>query len=177
MVKTINNQDTLKWTDKNLDENTAYYYKIRPYVTVGTTNVYGSYSNIYIKDSITIKLQEIQMYTYVPYQSGGNTLSGWDCSGFTQWAMNYIYNVKLPRTSEEQAVYGTEVDKDDMSLWRPGDILVYTANGRVNHVALYLGNGKMMHALNGTHGTVIQDVEYYETWDKKNNLYAVRRCF
>lgn len=177
VVKTVKNPDTLKWINSNLDENTTYYYKIRPYVLVGTTYVYGSYSNVYKKEAVTSKLEEIQGYTYVPYVSGGSTPNGWDCSGFTQWAMNYVYGVKLPRSSAEQAVFGTAVDKNDMSQWRPGDILVYSANGRVNHVALYLGNGKMMHALNAKYGTVIQDVEYYEAWDKKNNLCAVRRCF
>lgn len=177
VVKTITNPATLKWTDKNLDENTAYYYKIRPYVTVGTETVYGFYSKIYVKNSVAVKMQEIQAYTYVPYVSGGNTPSGWDCSGFTQWAMNHLFGIKLPRSSAEQADFGTAVNKDDMSQWKAGDILVYAANGRVNHVALYLGNGKIMHALNKNYGTIIQDAQYYESWDKKNNLCAVRRCF
>jgi len=177
VVKTIQNPGTLKWTNTNLNENTVYYYKIRPYVIVGTTNVYGSYSDIYIKNGISVKLEEIKKYTNVPYVSGGNTPNGWDCSGFTQWAMNYISGIKIPRSSAEQATFGTAVNKDDMSLWKPGDILIYSANGKVNHVALYLGNGKIMHALNSQYGTVIQDVEYYESWDKKNNLSGVRRCF
>lgn len=40
---------------------------------------------------------------------------------------------------------------------------------------LYIGDGKMMHALNERFGTLIQDVSYYEKWDTCNYLYAVRR--
>jgi len=177
VVKTITNPNTLKWTNSNLDENTVYYYKIRPYVLVGSTYVYGSYSNVYKKEVISEKFEEIQTYTDVPYVSGGNTPTGWDCSGFTQWAMKYIFGIDIPRSSAEQAAGGTAVDMNDMSSWLPGDILIYSANGRINHVALYLGNGKIMHALNTKYGTVIQGVEYYESWDSKNNLCAVRRYF
>jgi len=53
---------------------------------------------------------------------------------------------------------------------------VYKRNGGgVSHVGLYIGGGKMMHALNRRYDTVIQDVEYYERWDGGNYLAAVRR--
>ncbi len=177
LVKTITKADTLQWTNTKRDINTVYYYKIRPYTTVDEKKVYGSYSAVYKKEILFDKISEIEAYTYVNYVSGGNTPSGWDCSGFTQWIMKNFFGINLPRSSAEQASYGTAVDKDDMSKWLPGDILVYSAGGRVNHVALYLGNGKLMHALNSKYGTIIQDVEYYENWDSKNNLSGVRRCF
>ena len=41
-------------------------------------------------------------YTYVPYRSGGGSPSGWDCSGFTKWALEYL-GVSIPRTSVIQA--------------------------------------------------------------------------
>ena len=76
-----------------------------------------------------------------------------------------------------QAVGGKAVSKTKRSTWKPGDILVYSCGGRVNHVALYLGNNEIMHALNTKYDTVIQDVDYYEKWDKRNNLKCVRRYF
>ena len=66
-------------------------------------------------------------------------------------------------------------DWGDFAEWQPGDILVYYYNGRVNHVALYLGNNQLMHALNEKYDTIIQDVDFYEKWDKKNTLKQVRR--
>ena len=176
LVKTVKSADTLKWTNKELDAEIAYCYKIRPYTEVNDTKVYGKYSDAFEKALIPKEIEEITEYTYVSYRSGGTSPNGWDCSGFTQWVYKNIYGISIPRSSREQAKIGTSINKNDMSKWKPGDILVYAAGGSVNHVGLYLGNGKMMHALNTKYDTVIQDVEYYESWDSRNNLKSVRRC-
>ena len=123
------------------------------------------------------KIEEIKKYTYVPYIYGGTSTNGWDCSGFTQWALRYL-GVEIPRTSYEQAVGGSYINPYDMSQWKPGDILVYSSrNGSLGHVALYLGDGKLMHALNTKYGTLIQGVTEYEIWDSGTTLFAVRRYF
>ncbi len=120
------------------------------------------------------KIEQIKAYVGVPYRLGGSSPSGWDCSGFTKWALNFLGG-NIPRTSVLQATGGTAVDKNNMNSWKPGDILVYKSGSRVNHVALYLGDGLLMHALNAKYGTLIQDVSYYEKWDAKNYLADVRR--
>ena len=89
--------------------------------------------------------------------------------------MRFLFEIEIPRSSVEQSKGGVIIDKDDMSTWEAGDILCYKADGKINHVAVYLGNGRLMHALNSKYGTLIQDVEYYEQWDKRNNLATVRR--
>lgn len=124
---------------------------------------------------IQSKIEYIKQFKGVPYVLGGNTTSGWDCSGFTWWALKYLGVSNPPRTALQQSSGGINVNKNNMSEWKPGDILVYTAGGVVNHVALYLGNGQLMHALNPTTGTTIQGVEYYEQWDSRNQLALVRR--
>lgn len=126
------------------------------------------------KNDISQKLAYIRMYEGTRYFYGGSTPAGWDCSGFTQWALNYL-GVSIPRSSSQQAVAGTAVPHTNMALWKPGDVLIYSGNGRVRHVALYLGNGMLMHALNPRVGTVIQAVDYYERIDSVNNLCGVRR--
>jgi len=176
LVKTVKDADTLKWTNKELDAETVYYYKIRPYTEVDDVKVYGKYSKVFEKALIPKEIEEITEYSYVNYKSGGSSPSGWDCSGFTQWVYKNIYGISIPRSSREQAKIGKSIDKNDMSEWKPGDILVYAAGGSVNHVGLYLGNGMMMHALNTKYDTVIQGVKYYESWDSRNNLKYVRRC-
>ena len=120
------------------------------------------------------KIKHIKTYIYVPYRLGGTTPSGWDCSGFTQWALEYLGR-NIPRTATLQAAGGIHINKNNMDLWKPGDILVYSNNGRLNHVALYLGDKMLMHALNSKYGTLIQAVEYYEKWDSRNILTDVRR--
>ena len=177
LVKTITKGSTTSWKNAGLDKNTVYYYKIRPYCVVKKQTVYGWYSSVYKKELVLQKISDIQKYTTVKYVSGGRTTNGWDCSGFTQWALKYIAGVNIPKVSSQQAKAGKAVDKKNMSKWKPGDVLVYSSNGRVCHVGLYLGNGKMMHALNKKHGTIIQDVTYYEKWDSGTTLTGVRRYY
>lgn len=117
---------------------------------------------------------DIKKYTNVPYIYGGNTDSGWDCSGFVQWAINKM-NVLIPRTTIEQVKAGKPVDIKEQSSWKPGDLIFFTGTGYVSHVALYLGNGQMMHALNEKYGTYITGVQEYDEWDRYNALSHVRR--
>lgn len=125
--------------------------------------------------NLQAKINEIKQYIYVPYRYGGTTPSGWDCSGFTQWVLYYLGGITIPRTTTLQAAGGTNIDKNHMELWRPGDVLVYQSGSSFTHVALYLGDGMLMHAINSKYGTMIQGVEYYEQWDSGNHLALVRR--
>ena len=108
---------------------------------------------------------------------GTSPTKGWDCSGFVQYVYKKHFGVTLPRTSGEQAGRGTTVSKNSRSTWKPGDLLFYKQNGRVSHVAIYLGNGQMIHALNPKYDTLIQGVDYYENWDPKTTLYCIKRIF
>ena len=177
LVKTIKSAKTTKWTNTGLKVNIKYYYKIRPYKTVNGSKVYGAYSSTYTKSIISKKLSRlIKKYEGTRYRMGGNTPNGWDCSGFVQWATYYLKGKKIGRTAGDQARGGKSVNKNNMSSWKPGDVLVYKRNGGgVSHVGLYIGGGMMMHALNSRYDTVIQGVEYYEKWDGGNYLAAVRR--
>lgn len=74
------------------------------------------------------------------YVFGGNSLTnGIDCSGFTQQIYGH-FGYSLPRTSSEQRKSGTEISAKDM---KPGDLICY-----YGHVAIYIGNGKIVHASN-----------------------------
>ena len=158
-------------------KKTKYYYKVRPFKKVNDQKIYGAYSSTYTKQVITERMASlIKNYKGKPYRWGGNTPKGWDCSGFVQWAINYLYGKKIGRTAGAQARGGKYVNKNKMSTWKPGDVLIYKRNGGgVSHVGLYIGNGKMMHALNSRYDTVIQSVSYYEKWDRGNYLAGVRR--
>ena len=79
-----------------------------------------------------------------PYKSGGNSLTkGVDCSGFTQQVF-LNFGVKLQRSSGSQfASNGKKITKDELQA---GDLVFYGYNGRVNHVAIYIGNGQIIHS-------------------------------
>ena len=75
-----------------------------------------------------------------PYEYGGTDIeNGIDCSAFTQYVMRN-FGVYIPRTSYEQRNYGQEVSYANA---QPGDLICYSG-----HVALYIGNGQIVHASN-----------------------------
>ena len=100
-----------------------------------------------------------------PYVWGGTSLTnGADCSGFVQSVFKN-YGISLPRTSSAQSTVGTTVS---LSEAQPGDLVFYAKNGRVNHVAIYIGNGQVIHASNARTGIKISNASY-------RTPYAVKR--
>jgi len=94
-----------------------------------------------------------------PYVYGGTSLtSGTDCSGFTMSVFKK-FGISLPRTSREQSGTGKKIDPSDA---RAGDLIFYARNGRVNHVALCIGNGRVVHASNPSVGITTSNM-YYRT--------------
>ena len=80
-----------------------------------------------------------------PYRWGGSSPSkGFDCSGLVKYAFNEA-TFDLPRTSNAMASgHGEKVDRDDL---KPGDLIFFNIKSRrVNHVAIYLGNDRFIHA-------------------------------
>lgn len=96
-----------------------------------------------------------------PYVWGGTSLTnGADCSGFVQSVYNN-FGVSLPRTSYEQQNAGREVSYSEA---QPGDLICYGG-----HVAIYMGNGKIVHASNSRDGIKVSDNAAYRT------ILSVRR--
>ena len=91
-----------------------------------------------------------------PYQWGGTSPSGFDCSGFVQYVL--AQNGKsIPRTSQEQFASGQAVDKSQLQA---GDLVFYDWSGgtEATHVGIYEGNGKMIHAPHS--GDVVKEVDF-----------------
>ena len=89
---------------------------------------------------------------------GTNPNTGADCSGFVQYVMRNVAGVSLPRTSREQARTGTSIKSSEM---RPGDLIFYAnKSGTVNHVAMYIGNGQIVHAASRRSGIKISTWNY-----------------
>ncbi|MCI8661292.1 MAG: SH3 domain-containing protein [Lachnospiraceae bacterium] len=89
---------------------------------------------------------------------GTNPNTGADCSGFVQYVMRHAAGVSLPRTSREQAKAGRAVTASEML---PGDLIFYTnSSGVVNHVAMYIGNGQIVHAASRRSGIKISTWNY-----------------
>lgn len=103
-------------------------------------------------------------YRGVKYVWGGNSPSeGFDCSGFTK----YIFaknGVSLPRTSREQSRVGTPIAADFRSL-RPGDLMFFAEPGEaISHVAIYAGDGVILHASSSVGGVGYTDLNTGGEW-------------
>ena len=94
-----------------------------------------------------------------PYVYGGTSLTnGADCSGFVQ-SVFANFGIGLSRTAASQASGGTSVSFDSLQA---GDLLFYSSSGSVDHVALYIGGGQIVHAANSASGIIISNA-YYST--------------
>lgn len=92
-----------------------------------------------------------------PYVWGGTSLTkGTDCSGFTLSVFKK-YGISLPHHSGSQAQMGKKVS---LAEAKAGDLVFYSNGRRVNHVAIYVGGGQVVHASNPKTGIRISDVGY-----------------
>lgn len=103
-----------------------------------------------IRDSL-VELARSQVgakYRYGAAQPG----KAFDCSGLVQWVMAN-FDVVMPRTSREQAKLGLEVPKDPAKLL-PGDLLYFGQGRVVDHIGIYVGDGRYVHAARTGKGVV-----------------------
>lgn len=74
---------------------------------------------------------------------GSDPHTGVDCSGFTRYVMQHAAGINISRSSGGQASQGKAVSADQM---RPGDLIFYGSGRSINHVAMYIGNGQVVHS-------------------------------
>lgn len=103
-----------------------------------------------------------------PYVWGGTSLTnGADCSGFTQ-AIFADFGISIPRTSRTQATGGRRVSISEI---QPGDLIFYARNGTINHVAIYIGNGKVINASSPSTGIRICSYNYRPPYKAVSYIY------
>lgn len=91
--------------------------------------------------------RKVKEYLDVPYKRGGTTKRGMDCSGFSKTVYSKFFGIELPHSSVDQFRLSALRKIDDTQL-KPGD-LIFFANQkkkRINHVGVYISNGKFIHA-------------------------------
>ncbi len=89
--------------------------------------------------------QRYQIWQGSPYQLGGNSQKGIDCSGFVTLTFQQEFNKQLPRTTMQQSKLEKEIDKGEL---RAGDLIFFKIIDKTNlrHVGIYLENEKFLHA-------------------------------
>lgn len=117
-------------------------------------------------------VQCAEQYVGIPYVHGGTSLTtGADCSGFV-YAVYKKCGIDIPRSLYGQIKTGTAVDPKDI---QPGDLLIFSHDGGKTpaHVAMYIGNGKIIEAKGVKYGVCITNLG--SDWVEKKHLMAARR--
>ena len=113
-----------------------------PEVTTATRNAIVAYAKQFLGN---------------PYVYGGTSLTnGADCSGFTMQVYAH-FGISTGRSSRDQAARGKEIS---VSAVQPGDLLFYASGNYINHVAMYIGGGQVIHASTPTTGITTAPSNY-----------------
>lgn len=78
-----------------------------------------------------------------PYELGGNSLDGIDCSSLVQQVFQNSFNISLPRTTEYQVEKGDYIQKSSLKV---GDLVFFKTGRTTRHVGIYMGDNKFFHA-------------------------------
>lgn len=153
------------------------WYKVR--FSSGTEGwVYGDYvstggSVVSRGESLGNKMIDYaQKFLGVRYAWGGSSSSGFDCSGFVKAVYNN-FGIDINRVAADQATQGTYVNTSNL---RVGDLLFFDTDGGknyINHVGIYMGNGRFIHASSGA-GKVVIDSLWGGFYEKS---YMTARTF
>lgn len=111
---------------------------------------------------------EVEKWIGTPYCYGGESRSCVDCSGFVVNVFSSL-GFDLPRSSNEQSKIGISIETKDIDI---GDLLFFGERRKVEHVAIYIGNGEMAHSTS-SRGVIKEEIKenYF------NELVGIRRIF
>ena len=100
-------------------------------------------------------LKSFENWKGTRYSWGGDSKSGIDCSALTRRVYREVFEFELPRVSVDQAQKGAHISRAEL---RPGDILFFRPENRVNHTAVYVGNSLFINA-SSSQGVVLSSLE------------------
>jgi hypothetical protein len=154
---------------QELQDKKDYYDFCVAYQSTINENFGGGGAIVSYDDVVLDNVTEFACrYVGYPYVWGGTSLTGGiDCSGFTQAVYKQVLGIDLPHSAASQSAMGTPVA--GISDAKAGDLIFYYDGGAgVHHVAMYIGNGKMIHASNskpypdgGIKVSVVYGTEYF----------------
>lgn len=133
-------------------ENLGGWSRVLPthYHKVGwvRADVLGSVSGKWTMPKLGSPLAEARLYKGAPYEWGGMTYAGVDCSGLVHMAYRKAYGQLIPRDACDQEACGFKVEFNRM---KPGDLITYGNPpdphvGRATHIAFYLGGGRILNS-------------------------------
>ncbi|PCM43883.1 glycoside hydrolase [Marinobacter sp. ANT_B65] len=106
--------------------------------------------------------QTFERYEGAPYQYGGTTARGFDCSGFITTAFREGLGQQLPRTTSQMLRHGDVVHPRDV---KPGDIVFFRIAGKDQHAGIYMGDDRFIHASTSS-GVIMSELNGYYWKDR-----------
>ena len=112
--------------------------------------------SMFPRDPHAIAATAVQRFAGTPYQWGGLTPWGADCSGLVQTTF-WLHGINLPRDAWMQAERGSDVT-GSVEAWRPADLAFFSdrADRRITHVGIALGDARMVHLALGRGGYAVE---------------------
>ena len=124
-------------------------------VAQGQANANEIQTKIETRSTVNPAVAIARKYIGIPYCTGGQNPRCFDCSGLTK----YVYNqqgIKLPPTAQGQYRIAKKIGA---SKAKPGDLVFFiTRNNYAYHVAIYLGNGKVIHSPKRNHHVRVESI-------------------
>jgi cell wall-associated NlpC family hydrolase len=111
-------------------------------------------------------VEEARAFLGAPYEWGGLTARGIDCSGLVHAAYRRLGAI-VPRDAADQEGAAVEIGVDDL---RRGDLVTYGTSGRCDHVAFWLGGGRILHATGRDGLGVVEEYEPKELKARRRRL-------
>lgn len=150
------------WVKINVDSDEGYvssdYVEVSTELTKAMTMTEVRYGQG-VSDVRVSMVQYATQFVGNPYVWGGTSLThGADCSGFVL-SVYANYGISLPHSSRAQANCGSTISASEA---KPGDLFFYGNGKSINHVAIYIGNGQVVHASSPKSGIKISSA-YYRT--------------
>lgn len=150
-----------KWVKVSYDNESGYVAKEYVNLSYALEKASSIEAIIYgegVSNTRVNLVSKAKTYLGGRYVWGGTTLGrGVDCSGYTQ-ALYRLYGVSIPRTSQAQSNGGRSISSSQL---KPGDLVFYgPSKYSINHVAMYIGNGQVIHASNQRSGIKISNMRY-----------------
>lgn len=136
--------------------------------TVNTSHQNKASTNKQTSSRLNRLYSQYNNWKGTPYQYGGLSQNGVDCSGFVHQTYRSIFKITLPRSTKDQVRQGKRVYINQLSA---GDLVFFKTGFNVRHVGIYLEKGKFAHA-SSSKGVMISNM-YTGYW--KKNYWQARR--
>ena len=129
------------------------------------SGTFDQLDNIILEDAL---LKAFDDWKGTRYSFGGDSANGIDCSALTRRIYRSVFSFELPRISTDQIKEGTIVNRNNL---KPGDILYFRPENRVNHTAVYIGNSLFINA-SSSKGVILSSLD--STYWGKYFIYGIR---